>query len=734
MNSIAKLIVTIENQNREYLITEKLVSIGRSDQNLIMINHPTVSRVHAQITMRQDKFYIEDMSRFKRTYLNGESIGQPVELKDQDRIKLGSVNAKFILENMLEPDLLFYEKKHQAEAKGQKAIPTEQLHRVTEVMEMQKRGDSPKRPELKVPEQEMPKDAKPQPTYKIQDIIASPAEELPANEEVDFYPDLDNEDFIEEKPQTAKISDAFFPKPAEGKGSTVKITENALSKYTEESYEIQEIEEDANTTGILAEEVLSESDSHESTGIFAQEVQENIGEEILAPLEDDMVLSADPASPSSIMQAEEKEALIAQAQSYKQETVQNLENLENLLKKEKSQEKDSKASDNDSSFPGWENRKLFPEVVCISANKVLDLKKDVVSIGTENACDLVLENPHWEKIEMLIIRNESDGKYFLKKIGKTETQINGKAVENTSQLKDADIIHSAGQTIYFFDASASLPAFQRALRIAAKNDQKKAFLSPFLEESKRYDVLDGKVAYSFKTFCRDDDYTAFFVKENPYGVYVFLGEIQEKYPNYRLIPWIQGIFDATVDYLEGCSQILKEMNSHIMQTCRFLPLNAMILRINSSEIRYSCAACPAGIYRTAKGNHETLFTKGMPLGLQENYFSEESSVAWQQGDSLLLYSYSCLVNTLQENPKKLLKQEDLARFFFDAMQKQGKRKALESLRQTLEEKVSLSYPFVVSMFTLGNLPSALVCTQCGDKYPVGYKFCPKDGSPLKEEQ
>ncbi len=729
MNSIAKLIVTIENQNREYLITEKQVTIGRSEQNLIMINHPTVSRVHAQISLRQDKFYLEDMSRFKRTYLNGESIGQPVELKDQDRIKLGSVNARFIIENMLEPGLLFYEKKHQAEERKQNPIPTEQLHRVTEVMELQKRPDS-NRPELRVPQE-----IKQTPVYNIQ---ASLAEDLPANEEADFYPDLDNEDFVEEKPQTAKISEAFFPKNIEEKGQTVKMADGVFPKMDEENYELQEIqdEQDPNTTGILAEEVLSDSDSHESTGILAQEIQEEIPQSLGD--EEEMVLSADPATPSSVLEQEEKDALLAQAQSYRQETEQNLQSLQDVLTKEAQSKKATKPKPeeehSDVAFSDWESNKLVPEILCISSQKIIALEKDVVSIGTENTCDLNLQSPYWEKIEMVVIRNEADGKYFLKKIGKTETQINGKVMDNISPLKDADMIQSAGYTFFFFDASATSPAFQRALRIACQNLPKKSFDSPFLEESKQYSALQGKLLYSYKIFCRDDDYTAFFVKENPYGVYIFLGEIHEKYPNYRLIPWIQGIFDSTVDYLEGCAQILKEMNSHILQTCHFLPLNAMILRINSSEIRYSCASSPCGLYYKNNGSQEILFTKGMPLGLQENYFSEEGTIRWETGDSLLLYSNSCLTNTFQENSKKLLRQEDITKFFSEVMKKQGRRKVLESLRQILEEKVSLSYPFVISHFMMGNIASNLVCPSCGDTYPLGYKFCPKDGSPLQEEK
>lgn len=73
--------------------------IGRNpQQSTIPIADQRLSRVHAAIEfVAQQGFYLTDLSSSNGTFVNGESIHQPVLLKDGDRIRLGSVSFVFFL-------------------------------------------------------------------------------------------------------------------------------------------------------------------------------------------------------------------------------------------------------------------------------------------------------------------------------------------------------------------------------------------------------------------------------------------------------------------------------------------------------------------------------------------------------------------------------------------------------------------------------------------------------------
>ena len=72
-------------------------TIGRSKKCDVYINNPYLSKVHAQITFEEGRFYITDMESTNGTYLNGNKLGtHPVRLRDNDKITFGDLSFLFV--------------------------------------------------------------------------------------------------------------------------------------------------------------------------------------------------------------------------------------------------------------------------------------------------------------------------------------------------------------------------------------------------------------------------------------------------------------------------------------------------------------------------------------------------------------------------------------------------------------------------------------------------------------
>jgi len=80
------------NQNskdfKQKIIQKGEVNIGRSPTNEIVLNDPTVSRLHAKILFNNDNFWIEDIRSTNKTYLNGHVLKERTRLKDSDVVTI----------------------------------------------------------------------------------------------------------------------------------------------------------------------------------------------------------------------------------------------------------------------------------------------------------------------------------------------------------------------------------------------------------------------------------------------------------------------------------------------------------------------------------------------------------------------------------------------------------------------------------------------------------------------
>ncbi|MBC7195416.1 MAG: FHA domain-containing protein, partial [Caldisericia bacterium] len=84
-------------------ITKNDFKIGR-DPNLqcdLVLSDPTVSKEHCKIKVEEDnKVYIYDLASENGTFVNDKEVVGPVELKDNDVIKIGRTKFVFKFANV----------------------------------------------------------------------------------------------------------------------------------------------------------------------------------------------------------------------------------------------------------------------------------------------------------------------------------------------------------------------------------------------------------------------------------------------------------------------------------------------------------------------------------------------------------------------------------------------------------------------------------------------------------
>jgi hypothetical protein len=80
---------------REIALEEGATILGRDPGAGLFLDHKSVSRRHARITISGDKATVEDLGSKNGTCLRGERIGPPGALSDGDEIRIGSVDLTF---------------------------------------------------------------------------------------------------------------------------------------------------------------------------------------------------------------------------------------------------------------------------------------------------------------------------------------------------------------------------------------------------------------------------------------------------------------------------------------------------------------------------------------------------------------------------------------------------------------------------------------------------------------
>ena len=94
-----KLILTTESQGKvAYEFAEQSITIGRAQDNMIVIDDPSVSNRHALLEMSGDTYRLKDLDSTNGTKVNGVPITDTL-LRFDDRVRFGAIEARY------EPDV-----------------------------------------------------------------------------------------------------------------------------------------------------------------------------------------------------------------------------------------------------------------------------------------------------------------------------------------------------------------------------------------------------------------------------------------------------------------------------------------------------------------------------------------------------------------------------------------------------------------------------------------------------
>lgn len=92
--SFPEITISSEEMTKNFILTGKITSIGRSPKNSISLPDTTLSAIHAKITREGDKYFIEDLDSTNGTIVNGRRV-EKARLKHKDFVKLGKLSLKF---------------------------------------------------------------------------------------------------------------------------------------------------------------------------------------------------------------------------------------------------------------------------------------------------------------------------------------------------------------------------------------------------------------------------------------------------------------------------------------------------------------------------------------------------------------------------------------------------------------------------------------------------------------
>ncbi|MGH8654652.1 MAG: FHA domain-containing protein [Gammaproteobacteria bacterium] len=91
---------TVTVVGRNYLVIDELERVPASERNHIVIDRPTIGRVHAVVEHKHRGFWLVDQNSKNGTYVNGNRVNGPVCLTHGDQIQFHDFAFEFALAGM----------------------------------------------------------------------------------------------------------------------------------------------------------------------------------------------------------------------------------------------------------------------------------------------------------------------------------------------------------------------------------------------------------------------------------------------------------------------------------------------------------------------------------------------------------------------------------------------------------------------------------------------------------
>ena len=87
--SMVGLLIDRDQPANRLDVAKPMVTIGRSQESDVVVDHSTVSRQHAAIKLEEDEFRLYDMGSTNGTFVGDERVREPVPLQDGAVVKFG---------------------------------------------------------------------------------------------------------------------------------------------------------------------------------------------------------------------------------------------------------------------------------------------------------------------------------------------------------------------------------------------------------------------------------------------------------------------------------------------------------------------------------------------------------------------------------------------------------------------------------------------------------------------
>lgn len=82
-------------KGREYPIEQGEITIGRKADNMILLDHPTISSHHCRILRSGDSCVLQDLESTNGTRVNSRDVKESAALHHKDLLQLGSIEFMF---------------------------------------------------------------------------------------------------------------------------------------------------------------------------------------------------------------------------------------------------------------------------------------------------------------------------------------------------------------------------------------------------------------------------------------------------------------------------------------------------------------------------------------------------------------------------------------------------------------------------------------------------------------
>ena len=93
---MAHLTLVLDNREvRKFVLNRGVTTIGRAQENDIVINNLALSRRHAQVEFKAGRFEIVDLQSQNGVFVNQEKLRGPRVLEDKDSVTLGTYQFVF---------------------------------------------------------------------------------------------------------------------------------------------------------------------------------------------------------------------------------------------------------------------------------------------------------------------------------------------------------------------------------------------------------------------------------------------------------------------------------------------------------------------------------------------------------------------------------------------------------------------------------------------------------------